>query len=367
MDLSSLAPNGLAGVIAFETHIAEPDVEGGRLRYRGTDIEDFMGNVHFEDVWSLLVRGDFNAPLGGNAELPELPTHGDVRIDVQSGIAALASAWKSHQIIDMSPDDVLSDLRKTSEALLALTARSARTCEGRTGGTTNEGNTAAERFLSQWRGEVNPRHAQAIDAYWMSAAEHGMNASTFTARVVASTGADVPACISSAVGSMSGPLHGGAPARVLWMLDEVEKADNAHTYVNNLLDSGNRLMGFGHPVYRAEDPRARFLRRAAKEVAAPRFEAALALEEAALQALQERKPDRVLATNVEFWAAVLLDFAQIPAEMFTPMFTCARVAGWSAHIREQIGLNKIIRPSARYVGTKDCALADVEGYAQLKK
>ena len=166
--------------------------------------------------------------------------------------------------------------------------------------------------MIRWRGEPDPKHVKAVDAYWTSAAEHGMNASTFTARVIASTGADVAAALSGAVGAMSGPLHGGAPARVLHMIEEVERTGDATRYVKTELDHGERLMGFGHRVYRAEDPRARVLRRTAKELDAPRYEVAMALEEAALAELRARRPDRVLETNVEFWAAVVLDFARSP-------------------------------------------------------
>jgi citrate synthase len=208
----------------------------------------------------------------------------------------------------------------------------------------------AERFLIRWRGEADPRHVKAIDAYWISAAEHGMNASTFTARVIASTGADVAAALSGAVGALSGPLHGGAPSRVLKMLDEVEQTGDAEGWVKAALDRGERLMGFGHRVYRAEDPRARVLRRTARELGSTRFEVAEALEQAALAELAARRPDRVLATNVEFWSAVILDMAEVPAELFTPLFTCARVAGWSAHILEQKREARLIRPTAKYVG-----------------
>ncbi len=177
-----------------------------------------------------------------------------------------------------------------------------------------------------------------------------MNASTFTARVVASTGADVAAALSAAVGALSGPLHGGAPSRVLAMLDEVEQLGDADRWVKSALDRGDRLMGFGHRVYRAEDPRARVLRRTCRELASPRYEVAEALEEAALAELKARKPDRVLATNVEFWSAVVLDLADIPAQLFTSMFTCARTAGWAAHILEQKREERLIRPTAKYVG-----------------
>ncbi|MEK9808930.1 MAG: citrate synthase, partial [Candidatus Nanopelagicales bacterium] len=186
--------------------------------------------------------------------------------------------------------------------------------------------------------------------YFVSAAEHGMNASTFTARVIASTGADVAASISGAIGALSGPLHGGAPSRVLGMIEEVDRTGNADAYVRSVLDRGQRLMGFGHRVYRAEDPRARVLRRTAAELNAPRYEAAVALEQAALLELRSRRPDRILETNVDYWAAVILDFAEVPAELFTSMFTCARLAGWSAHILEQKRTGRLVRPSARYVG-----------------
>jgi citrate synthase len=214
----------------------------------------------------------------------------------------------------------------------------------------DEANTVVERMMIRWRGEPDPAHVQAVDAYFVSAAEHGMNASTFTARVIASTGADVAAALSGAVGAMSGPLHGGAPSRVLGMIEEIEEMGDARRYVKGVLDKGDRLMGFGHRVYRAEDPRARVLRRTARELNAPRYEVAEALEQAALAELRERRPDRVLETNVEFWAAIVLDFAQVPAHMFTSMFTCARLAGWSAHILEQKKTGRLVRPSARYVG-----------------
>ena len=226
----------------------------------------------------------------------------------------------------------------------------------------DRGSTLAERFMIRWKGEADPLHVKAIDAYWSSAAEHGMNASTFTARVITSTGADVAAAFSGAIGAMSGPLHGGAPSRVLGMIEEVERSGDAEGYVKQLLDDGQRLMGFGHRVYRAEDPRARVLRRTAKELSAPRYEVAEALEKAALAELKERRPDRVLETNVEFWAAIVLDFAEVPPPMFTSMFTCARTAGWSAHILEQKRTGRLIRPSASYTGPPERGAEAIEGW-----
>jgi len=344
--------SGLEGVVAFATQIAEPDRDGGALRYRGVDIEELVGTVPFEHVWGLLVDDSFEPGLGRSAMQP-LPVHsGNVRVDVQAGLAILAADWGLGQLIDIDERQARDDLARLSAATLSFVAQSARdTAAPAVSAAEVEGAAStAESFLLSWRGEADPKAARAIDAYWVSAAEHGMNASTFTARVVASTGADCAAALSAAVGALSGPLHGGAPSRVLKMLDEVEALGDATRWVTQALDRGERLMGFGHRVYRAEDPRARVLRRTARELDAPRLAVAEALEEAALAELHARKPDRVLATNVEFWSAVVLDFAQIPTELFTPMFACARTAGWSAHVLEQLREGRLIRPSAKYVG-----------------
>ena len=344
--------HGLEGVVAFETDIAEPDREGGALRYRGVDIEDLVGRVPFENVWGLLVDGAFEPGLPAAEPFP-IPVHsGDVRVDVQSALAMLAPAWGFRQLLDISDEQCREDLARAAVMALSFVAQSARgigipMVPQRE---IDKARTVVERFMVRWRGEPDPAHVRAVDAYFTSAAEHGMNASTFTARVVASTGADVAASLSAAVGAMSGPLHGGAPSRVLAMIEEIERTGDAEGYVRGVLDRGERLMGFGHRVYRAEDPRARTLRRVARELGAPRYKVAEAFEKAALMQLAERKPDRVLATNVEFWAAIVLDFAEVPAHMFTSMFTCARTAGWSAHILEEKKTGRLIRPSAKYSG-----------------
>jgi citrate synthase len=344
--------SGLEGVVAFATEIAEPDKAGNALRYRGVNIEDLVGVVPFEQVWGLLVDGHFNPGLPPAEPHPLTVRSGDGRVDVQAGLAMLAPEWGFGQLIDISDEQTRTDLARASVMALSFVAQSARGA-GQPPVPQEEIDRAKSipaRFLTRWRGEANPDHVKAIDAYWVSAAEHGMNASTFTARVVASTGADCAAALSAAVGALSGPLHGGAPSRVLKMLEEVERTGNAEAWVRDALDRGERLMGFGHRIYRAEDPRARVLRRTSRELGSPRFEAAEALEKAALEELQARKPDRVLATNVEFWSAVVLDLAEVPADLFTPMFTCARVAGWSAHILEQKREGRLIRPTAKYIG-----------------
>jgi len=345
-------PSGLEGVIAFDTSIAEPDREGGSLRYRGVDIEELVGRVPFEKVWGLLVDGEYEPGLPPAEPHPLAVRTGDPRVDLQAALAMLAPEWGLEQLIDVSDEQTRADLARVSVMALSFVAQSARGA-GRPPIPQREIDRARsipERFLIRWRGEADPRHVKAIDAYWIAAAEHGMNASTFTARVVASTGADVAAALSAAVGALSGPLHGGAPSRVLQMLDDVDRDGDAERYVKDVLDRGERLMGFGHRVYRAEDPRARVLRRTAREIGAPRLEVAERLEAAALAELQARKPDRVLATNVEFWSAVVLDFADVPPELFTPLFSCARVAGWAAHIMEQKREGRLIRPTARYIG-----------------
>jgi citrate synthase len=344
--------SGLEGVVAFATEIAEPDRAGGALRYRGVDIEELVGAVPFEQVWGLLVDGAYRPGLPPAEPHALTVRSGDPRVDVQSALAMLAPEWGFGQLIDISDEQARDQLARASVMALSFVAQSARGA-GKPPvpqAEVDQATSIPERFLMRWRGEIDPDHAKAIDAYWISAAEHGMNASTFTARVVASTGADVAAALSAAVGALSGPLHGGAPSRVLKMLDAVEASGNAEQWVKEALDRGERLMGFGHRVYRAEDPRARVLRRTARELGSARVEVAEALEQAALAELQARKPDRVLATNVEFWSAVVLDYAEVPPELFTPMFTCARTAGWSAHVLEQKREGRLIRPTAKYVG-----------------
>ncbi len=350
---------GLEGVIAFETEIAEPDREGSALRYRGVDIEELVGRYPFEQVWGLLVDGSLESgmPFAERIELQD--PSGSVMADLQAGLATLGPKWELRQLVDISAEQARDDLARLSAAALSIVAQAARGDQAPVPEAEVErGENAAEQFLIRWRGEADPRHAEAIDTYWVSAAEHGLNASTFCARITASTGADCAASLSSAVGALSGPLHGGAPTRVLLMLDEVEASGDPDAYVRGLLDRGDRIMGFGHRVYRAEDPRARVLRRTARELGSTRVEVAEELERAALAALREKSPDRPLETNVEFWAAVVLEIAEIPPPMYPAMFGCARVAGWSAHIVEQRRTGRLIRPSARYVGVPAHSLAE---------
>jgi citrate synthase len=345
---------GLEGVVAVETEIMEPDREGGSLRYRGVDVEPLVGKYPYENVWGLLVDQDIHSRMPDPEPYEPAGLTGNAPSDLQANTARLSGVWRLGKLNEISDEQAREDLGRLSAQMMSIVARSARVGDGHTDSVPDEvvakGKTAAEKFLLRWRGEADPRHVKAIDTYWLCTAEHGLNPSTFTARVVASTGADCGAALSAAVGALSGPLHGGAPAYVKPMLEEVAALGDPERWVEEALASGRRIMGFGHRVYRAEDPRSRILKRTAKELGAPQVEVAEALEKVALAALQKRHPERVLATNVEYYSAIVLDVAEIPPPLAPAMFACSRVAGWSAHILEQKKTGRLFRPSARYTG-----------------
>ncbi len=344
---------GLEGVVAVETEIAEPDRDGGVLRYRGVDIEELVGHYPYENVWGLLVDEDLASRMPDPEPYAPARLSGSAPADLQAETARLAGQWRLGKLNEISDEQAREDLGRLSAQMMEIVARSAAVADGREPAPDDvvaRGKTAAEKFLLRWRGEADPRHVKAIDTYWICTAEHGLNASTFTARVVASTGADCGAALSSAVGALSGPLHGGAPAYVKPMLEEVEELGDAERWVRDAVESGKRIMGFGHRIYRAEDPRSRILKRTARELGATQIQVAEDLEAVALRVLQERHPERVLATNVEYYSALVLDVAEIPPPLAPAMFACSRVGGWSAHILEQKRTGRLFRPSARYVG-----------------
>lgn len=353
---------GLEGVVAIQTEIAEPDREGGALRYRGVDIEELVGQVPYEKVWGLLVDENLEPGMPDPEPYDPKSLSGNAPADLQAETAHLSAEWELRKIVDIADEEARDDLARLSAQMMSIVAKSAAVHDGREPvpeDVVAQGETAAEKFLLRWRGEADPDHVKAIDTYWICTAEHGLNASTFTARVTASTGADCGAAMSAAVGALSGPLHGGAPARVLPMLDEVARTGDPQGYVKEILERHGRIMGFGHRVYRAEDPRSRILKRTAQELGSERYEVAEALEEAALAALRERKPDYVIATNVEFYSAVVLDVAQVPPDLTPAMFASARVAGWAAHILEEKRTGRLIRPSAQYIGPGERSLSAV--------
>src|SRR6478735_4244613 len=345
---------GLEGVVAVETEIAEPDREGGSLRYRGIDIEELVGHYPYEAVWGLLVDDDLDSKMPDPEPYEPAALTGNAPSDLQAETARLSGVWGLGKLNEISDEQARDDLGRLSAEMMAIVARSARVADGKTDAVPDDvvaqGETTAEKFLLRWRGEADPRHVKAIDTYWICTAEHGLNASTFSARVTASTGADCGASLSSAVGALSGPLHGGAPAYVKPMLEEVSALGDPEQWVKETLDSGKRIMGFGHRIYRAEDPRSRILKETARELGSPQIEVAEQLEEAAQAELERRHPERPLKTNVEFYSAIVLDVADIPPPLAPAMFACSRVAGWSAHILEQKRTGKLFRPNARYVG-----------------
>jgi citrate synthase len=345
---------GLEGVVAVETEIAEPDREGGSLRYRGINIEELVGKYPYERVWGLLVDNDLDSAMPDPEPYEPCRLTGNAPSDLQAETARLSAVWKLGKLNEISDEQARTDLGRLSAQMMAIVAQSARAADGHTEPVPEDlvaqGKTAAEKFLLRWRGSADPKHAQAIDTYWICTAEHGLNASTFAARIVASTGADCGAALSAAVGALSGPLHGGAPAYVKPMLEEVAATGDPEKWVKHTLDAGKRIMGFGHRIYRAEDPRSRILKETARELGSPQIEIAERLEAAALAELERRHPERPLRTNVEYYSAVVLDVAEIPPPLAPAMFACSRVAGWSAHILEQKKDGKLFRPSARYVG-----------------
>jgi len=229
---------GLEGVVAVQTEIAEPDREGGALRYRGIDIEELVGHVPYEKVWGLLVDDDINSEMPHPEPYEPAALSGNAPSDLQAETGRLSGVWRLGKLNEISDEQAREDLGRLSAEMMEIVARSAAVAEGREPAPDDVvagGDTAAERFLLRWRGEADPRHVTAIDTYWICTAEHGLNASTFTARVVASTGADCGAALSSAVGALSGPLHGGAPARVLPMLDAVAESGDAEKWVAEAL------------------------------------------------------------------------------------------------------------------------------------
>jgi citrate synthase len=350
---------GLAGVVAFETEIAEPDKEGGELRYRGVNIEDLVGNVPFEQVWGLLVDESLQPGLPYEHVELERRTGGYIS-DLQSSLASYSGEWQLGKFIDIDDEQAKEDLRRLSAAALSIVAQSARGADlpPVPKATVAEGQSAAERFVLEWRGELDEKSAKAIDTYWICTAEHGLNASTFTARIVASTGADAGAALAAAVGALSGPLHGGANEQVMRMLKRIERPERVESYLQEALARKEKIMGFGHRVYRTEDPRATHLRQLSKqqgEVAGqPQW------WEMSRQIEESLRQSKGLLTNVDFYSASTYYTMGIPVDLYTPIFACSRISGWTAHVLEQLGNNRLIRPRAEYTGPTDCAYKPID-------
>ncbi|MDF2990432.1 MAG: citrate synthase [Microbacterium sp.] len=349
-------PRGLNGVVAAETALSDVDGEAGFYHYRGHAAVDLARERSFEDVWHLLVVGglpdgadrtafaDRVAVAQTDPRLAELvaaiAAHTDQPLARLRAVWTLAaSARRSSPLYDLDEDARLEEaIVFAAMAPIALA-----------GGGRASGAGVVADYLERVTGSApDDVHVSALSAYLIAAMDHGFNASTFTARVIASTGADMASCLTGALGALSGPPHGGAPARALDSLDRA--GDDPGSWVAGELAAGRRLMGFGHAVYRTSDPRSRLLREVATGLGGGRVTQALAFRHAAEEALAVRHPDRPLRANVEFYAAVVMEQCGIPRAMFTPTFALARTIGWTAHVLEQARDPKIIRPAARYVG-----------------
>jgi citrate synthase len=350
---------GLKGVLAGETALAKIDGEAGRLAYRGYPIGELVERGTFAQVAELLWTGEWRAdvhlacaPLP--AEVVEVLRRLPATTTAMDALRTAASAWGA-VTGTLWPPTVEQARAITAVAPSALAAF-ARLRDGLEPIDPDPALELAGGFLYQLRGErPDPAAQRALDAYFVVGAEHGFNASTFTARVIISTHSDIASAVSGAIGALKGPWHGGAPSEVVDQLHEIESVDQAEAWIRATLARGERLMGFGHRVYRAYDPRAAALRSVAEGLAgvADWLDKAVAVEEVALRVLAEYKPDYPIKTNVEYYAAAVLQGVGLPPNLFPAVFALARHAGWTAHCLEQTEVNVLIRPDVRYVGPSE--------------
>jgi citrate synthase len=347
---------GLEGVIAGETSLSKVDGANGRLVYRGYRIGDLVEHGTYPAVANLLWTGDWD-PTARLATGPLEPA-------VLTALRALPREAKPmdalRTAVSVGGATVGTTYPPTVEQARAITAASptalaafARIREGRDPVDPDPSLDLVEGFLYQLTGSrPDPETARALDAYFIVGAEHGFNASTFTARVVTSTNSDLASAVCAAIGTMKGPLHGGAPSEVVDQLAQMGSVDKAEQWLKDALDRHERLMGFGHRVYRAYDPRAAALRKVAEgmEHKPDWLQLAIQVEDLALRLLAERHPERALKTNVEYYAAPVLMGVGLKPDLFPATFSLARHAGWTAHALEQAANNRLIRPDVRYVG-----------------
>ncbi|KIZ14654.1 citrate synthase/methylcitrate synthase [Streptomyces natalensis] len=364
-------PRGLAGVVVTETELGDVRGREGFYHYRQYSAVELATARTFEDVWYLMFHGRlpdaaqlaaFTAetaalrglPAAVREALPALARAGarsGPLAGLRTALSLLGATADLRPLYDIDTDRRRADALAACAAVPTLLTALHRIGRGRQPVEPREDLPYAANYLYMLTGrEPEPEQVRAIESYLISTIDHGFNASTFAARVIASTGADLAACLVGAVGALSGPLHGGAPSRALDTLDAIGTPDRIDAWVRDRVLRGERIMGFGHAVYRTEDPRSRMLRGIAEQFGGPRVAFAVQVEAAVEKLLAELKPGRELHTNVEFYAGVVMELCGLPREMFTPTFCAARVVGWSANILEQAEDSKIIRPAARYVG-----------------
>jgi citrate synthase len=364
-------PRGLKGVAAAETRIG--DVRGGEgfYHYGAYNATRLARERTLEEAWFLVRTGGlpdetelaaFTKEVAERRIVPgevlaALPTVARLASDDQPlealraayGLFALARRYRPW--LDLDAETLDAQALETAAIFAPIVVALHRLALGEEPipGRDDLGHVANYLYMLEGR-EPTAERVRALEAYLISTIDHGFNASTFTARVVASTGADVASAVIAAIGALSGPLHGGAPSRVLDMLDAIGEPANAESWLRDALGRGEKLMGFGHPVYRTTDPRNVMLKEVAAELGSERLEFAAHVEKTAERLLRERRPDHPLYANVEFYASIVLDAIGLARTLFTPTFAVSRVIGWTAHIIEQTTNNAILRPSARYIG-----------------
>ncbi|MFD5872587.1 citrate synthase/methylcitrate synthase [Streptomyces sp. NPDC060322] len=365
-------PRGLAGVIVTDTALGDVRGREGFYHYRQYSAVELAHSRSFEDVWHLMFHGElpdraasaaFAARTAGlrrlpaevREALPSIAHAGTVSgplAGLRTALSLLGASAGFRPVYDIGADRRREDALAVCAAVPTVLTALHRLGRGLEPVEPRDDLPFAANYLYMLTGEEpEEARAAAVERYLVSTVDHGFNASTFTARVIASTGADIAACLVGAVGALSGPLHGGAPSRALDTLDAIGTPDRIDGWIRERVLAGERIMGFGHPVYRTEDPRSRMLRSVAQGFGGPLVDFAVEVERQVEAILAELKPGRELHTNVEFYAGVVMELCGLPREMFTPTFCAARMVGWSANILEQAEDSKIIRPAARYVGT----------------
>ncbi|MDQ3751659.1 MAG: citrate synthase/methylcitrate synthase [Actinomycetota bacterium] len=365
------APKGLEGVVVATTEIGDVRGEEGFYHYRQYSAVEVAGKRTLEDAWYLLFHGELPtkgqhdewieeiAPLRKLPEemadlLPAIAKAGDhfIPLDaLRTALSATTYALDYRPSLDLEADELRAEAMRTCALVPTLVTSLYRLSEGRDPVAPHPELPYAANYLYMLTGEEpDPELARAVEKYLISTIDHGFNSSTFTARVITSTGADLGAAVVGAIGALSGPLHGGAPSRALDMLDAIGEPENAEPWIRNAVEHGQRIMGFGHRVYKTDDPRSLMLRDVAAELGGNQYEFARKIEETVVDVLEEMKPGRKLRTNVEFYSGVVMNSCGIPRTMFTPTFASSRTIGWCAHILEQAADNRLIRPSARYTG-----------------
>lgn len=352
--MAEATSSGLEGVVVAETRISDVDGERGRLTIAGADVEQLAATSTYEQaaVRVLAAGGadvssfDDRLAHARHAAWERLPRLGDA-LDASDGMDALRGGL-AH--LRGTGDDIEDAITAIGAAPVFVAAWS-RKRSGQAPLPPTPGLGHAADYLAMTTGiTTSAPQARGLDAYLVSVIDHGMNASTFTSRVIASTASDLISAVVGGVGALKGPLHGGAPGPVLDMLDAIGSPANAEAWLLGELAAGRRIMGMGHRIYRVRDPRAAVLEVAVKPLSSERLTLAHAVETAAAKILRERKPDRPMAANVEFYTAVLLDAVGLPRQQFAPTFGVGRIAGWSAHVIEQRRVGKLIRPQSKYVG-----------------